>query len=315
MPAAIPVICDRCRAAGEAGAEGFADFGDLLDFEPVPRRPRADGWTAELQRAFIAALAVTGSVRRAARAVGKAAFGAEQLRKAKGAEGFNAAWHKAMALAAEKGRHRLAAGLGALAREAAANSPPAPASPADSAPDEEQVKLDLLGVIVRNYLLKVEGERRARLAGRIPEADFYLRQLTMLEVALDVTSGDGMKILKDARRAGHDLLSIAETEMSRLLGRVRRRHWQAEGEPPRPEYPPRHLLMEQSGVATEPLPATWGGLAESHDEQRAKFEAQHARDAEAQIAWEAEARRDFEDRRVAARPQSRETGPAGQPAP
>ena len=64
----IPVICDRCRAEGFGNAEEFADFGDLLDFEPVPRRPRADGWTPEVQRAFIAALAVTGSDRQAARA-------------------------------------------------------------------------------------------------------------------------------------------------------------------------------------------------------------------------------------------------------
>jgi len=35
----------------------------MLDFEPVPRKYRYDGWTAERRRAFIAALAETGSVK------------------------------------------------------------------------------------------------------------------------------------------------------------------------------------------------------------------------------------------------------------
>jgi hypothetical protein len=35
----------------------------IPDFAPVPRKYRFDGWTAERQRAFIAALAETGSVR------------------------------------------------------------------------------------------------------------------------------------------------------------------------------------------------------------------------------------------------------------
>ena len=41
-----------------------------LEFEPVPRKLGRDGgWTAEAQRAFIAALAATGSPRRAAAAI------------------------------------------------------------------------------------------------------------------------------------------------------------------------------------------------------------------------------------------------------
>jgi hypothetical protein len=320
MPDAIPVICDRCRAGGVAGAEGFTDVGDLLDFEPVPRRPRADGWTAELQRAFIAALAVTGSVRRAARAVGKAAFGAEQLRKAKGAEGFDAAWDKAMALAAEKGRHRLAAGLGALAREDAADRPPAPAAeiaPPDprfaGIPQDMLAELELTGEIIAKYLLKLQAERRCRLEGRIAEADFYLRQITVLEVALDTVSGQGMALLRDIRLGGHDLLRLAETEMSRRLDEARRAHWQACGDPPRPEYPPRHLLVEHDGFATEPLPVAHV-LMPGHEERHLRQEERFARDAADQIVWEARARQDFEDRRAAARPQSRETGRAGQPA-
>ena len=44
----------------------------LPEFEPVPRKFRHDGWTPERQRAFIAALADTGSVSRAAAMVNMA---------------------------------------------------------------------------------------------------------------------------------------------------------------------------------------------------------------------------------------------------
>ena len=39
----IPVICDQCRASGMAGDEAFSGIPDILSFEPVPRRARADG--------------------------------------------------------------------------------------------------------------------------------------------------------------------------------------------------------------------------------------------------------------------------------
>jgi hypothetical protein len=126
----IPVICDRCRATGPAGEPRFTDLAGLLDFAPVPCRPRVNGWTPALQRAFIAALAVTGSPRRAAHALGKFEYGAAQLRKAPGAAAFNAAWDKALAIAEAKGAQRLAAGLASVARADAAAAPyllPAPA--------------------------------------------------------------------------------------------------------------------------------------------------------------------------------------------
>jgi hypothetical protein len=72
----IPVICDRCRTAGLSGEADFSHLGDLLDFTPVPRKTkRFDGWNEERQRAFIAALAATGSKRKAARSIGRAVFG------------------------------------------------------------------------------------------------------------------------------------------------------------------------------------------------------------------------------------------------
>lgn len=62
-------------------------------FTPVPRKcPRRDGWTPERQRAFIDALAATGVVKAAARAVNMAGEGAYMLRRQPGGEEFAAAW-------------------------------------------------------------------------------------------------------------------------------------------------------------------------------------------------------------------------------
>ncbi len=68
----------------------------IPDFEPVPRRYRHDGWTAERQRAFIDALAETGSVSHAASAINMSPEGAYYLRRQPGAEGFRAAWAAAL---------------------------------------------------------------------------------------------------------------------------------------------------------------------------------------------------------------------------
>ncbi len=70
----------------------------LAHFTPVPRaKPRSNGWTPQVQLAFIEALADTGSVKAAARAVGRAPEGAYQLRRhPQGAE-FAAAWEAALA--------------------------------------------------------------------------------------------------------------------------------------------------------------------------------------------------------------------------
>jgi hypothetical protein len=67
----------------------------ILDFAPVPVAPRADGWTAEKQRAFIEALADTGSVPLAAKSVGMGVEGAYRLRRRADASAFAAAWDAA----------------------------------------------------------------------------------------------------------------------------------------------------------------------------------------------------------------------------
>jgi hypothetical protein len=68
----------------------------LPDFTPVPRKYRHDGWTPERQKAFIAALADTGSVRRAAAMVNMAQTNCYTLRRAPGAESFRRAWAAAL---------------------------------------------------------------------------------------------------------------------------------------------------------------------------------------------------------------------------
>lgn len=337
----LPVICDRCGARGHAGGVDFTQFGDLLDFEPVPRKqPRADGWTPEVQRYFIAALALTGSERQAAQAVGKAPFGVTQLRKAEGNESFMAAYARAMAFYEEEHSRRLSEGLQAAATHAAHRHaptppawsgaatrqpslpPPAP-TPAEEA-QEEEAQLAALAQLIKDYMLKLRSERQARLAGRIAEADFYLRQITWFETAMDAISGDVVVLLRDFRHGGRDLIELAASPMAMLLDEARREHWAAMGEPKRPEHPPRHLIqVEPDGMVMEPTPCARSGQALSMDEQWEAFKEQHRKDAEAQLVWEAEAlaeseawaRRDDERRREATPPMDEEPRPAGQPAP
>ena len=69
----------------------------LPDFTPVPRQyHRHDGWTPARQKAFIEALADTGSVSRAAAMVNMAQTNCYTLRRAPGAEEFRRAWEAAL---------------------------------------------------------------------------------------------------------------------------------------------------------------------------------------------------------------------------
>lgn len=82
----------RNRSPSTAPAEA-APAPAAPAFTPVPRRhPRRDGWTPARQRAFIDALAATGTVKAAARAVNMASEGAYMLRRQPGGEEFAAAW-------------------------------------------------------------------------------------------------------------------------------------------------------------------------------------------------------------------------------
>ena len=64
---------------------------------PVPVRVRRDGWTAERQHIFIAALAQTGCIGQAAQAAGMSRESAYRLRLRKGAGSFAAAWDSILA--------------------------------------------------------------------------------------------------------------------------------------------------------------------------------------------------------------------------
>jgi hypothetical protein len=313
--APLYVICDRCRAQGRTDEDPFEQFGALLDFEPVPRKhERADGWGADVQRTYIAALSLTGSDAAACRAVGKSPFGVKQLIDHEGSAGFRAAREQAMEMAEDERGRRLAEGLRAVAADRAGWTPPeAPWAHAQTRrgsgrpphqplpppleweddPDEEltlEGVMPWLGEVFRKYLLKVDQERDARLDGKIVEADFYLRQLTWLEVVLDICSGDGAAYMRDYREGGHDLIDMAETPMSRILGNARRMVWQEEGEPDRPEHPPRDRLVDHGRFSTEPQETTRGGLAKSHEQQKSEFEERHHQAAEEQLKWEARAR-------------------------
>src|SRR4029450_13394987 len=68
-----------------------------LDFAIVPRRRHCrNGWTAERQLGFIAALTECGSVSRAARSVGMTSRSAYRLLDADGADDFARAWDAAI---------------------------------------------------------------------------------------------------------------------------------------------------------------------------------------------------------------------------
>ena len=73
--------------------------GQIPDFAPVPSQTnRRDGWTEQRQRAFIEALADTGSVEAACKAVNMSTVGAYRIRRLPEGESFRAAWDTAMDL-------------------------------------------------------------------------------------------------------------------------------------------------------------------------------------------------------------------------
>lgn len=84
-------------------ADILANGGELPPFTPVPRQcARHDGWTPERQRGFIEALADTGSVDAACKAVNMSTVGAYHLRRQPGAGPFRAAWERALQLGVQR---------------------------------------------------------------------------------------------------------------------------------------------------------------------------------------------------------------------
>ena len=111
-------------AAPASGTPTYADLADdpeiaaLLDFTPVPRsHGKANGWTAGMQRMFIAWLAHYGSPTNACDELGKARSGIDKVYKSEGAEEFRTSWDGAVALAEKRriaGLSTRPAGAGAM---------------------------------------------------------------------------------------------------------------------------------------------------------------------------------------------------------
>jgi len=323
----IPVICDRCRSTGIAGEADFSHLGDLLDFTPVPRKKqrvdgwsaekqRVDGWSAEKQRAFIAALSATGSKRQAAQAVGMAPYGVEQMLKGDGNDSFKAAVERAILIARANGSMKIAQGVADAAARNAVMTPPSRLRDYEPEPEpemDEDDKLRLLEALAGKFMKKVTAERRARLNGEIVAADFYLRQITSLEVTFDLTASqlgwDPREVLRDLRRGGRGPLEIVSTPFADWLDTRRRLWWLQEGEPERPPHPdPRFLrkhdegpwgsrgpegfstYVDQNATGATTTPARgytqeeWAKMP--GDEQRAARQKQFDEDAAEQAEWE-----------------------------
>src|SRR3546814_12131281 len=77
-------------------------YTTLFRSVPVLKKRRKDGWSPDKQRAFIEALADSGSVATAAQSVGMSESSAYRLRRAPGAEAFDRAWGAAIDAAAKK---------------------------------------------------------------------------------------------------------------------------------------------------------------------------------------------------------------------
>jgi hypothetical protein len=305
----ISVICDRCRVAGTAGTGDFSQFGDLLEFEPVPRgpKPRVDGWTEEKQRAFIALLATTGSQRRAAMALGMAPYGAAKLREAPGSDSFNAAWDRALAIAAKNGTMKISTAV-ADAAARAAQLEPQPSRLRGHEPDDDDTpdmneddKIALVENLFYKWLGKLEHEREARLAGRVVAADFYLRQVTFFEITFDLMCSqfgqDAWAIMSSLRRGGTHITQIAATPLSQVLDEKRREMWAAMAEPPRPEHPPARYLLSKLNysVASENEALSDEEKLLCPRDQQAAIKKMWAVEAEAQMEWESRAQLDRGD--------------------
>jgi hypothetical protein len=313
-----PVVCDRCRAEGLAGLGSFSAMKPLLDFTPVPRRYRHDGWTPKRQRAFIAALAETGSVAQAAAAVNMTPEGAYNLRRQPGSDEFRAAWDAALDHGAEI--------VDGAALERSIHGVPVPIFHGGKQVGERRVFNERLTMfllqhrkpakygyakrgnvkaedvkraeeirtetIARHdewidrlswlYGRRIGQERKARLEGDVIAADFYLRQLTHMEVLLEL-GGGGKHLLYWAEGGNgsgehppyNSGTKIAATELTENLDARRREAWAEAGEPDRPRaFGNREVL--HNGMLGGP------DLAE----REAALKDARRRAAEAQLMWE-----------------------------
>ena len=290
------------------------EIAALLTFTPVPRGvKRADGWGPAEQRGFIAWLAATGNVIKAAKAVGRGESGAKQLRREDESGGFGVAWGRAMALYRSRNgivdpRPPQAPAFGnrhaRRAQQARARRHGQDSQPGEEPPElDEAEKLELLEEIFKRYLIKLEAERTARLDGRIVEADFYVRQLTHIELILDV-GGRVQELLDGLSWDGLHLVQVSATPGSAYMEKLRRAYWLEKGEADRP--PPAPLGDHNERFSTG---------ADTYDPERdGDYKTWERRQKEKQ-RLAAEAQREWEDR-ARAEAAARQPGPAApDPAP
>jgi len=168
----------------------------------------------------------------------------------------------------------------------------------------EEQQLELVERLAVKFLQKVVVEREARLSGEIVAADFYLRQITVIETAFDLTSEhfgfDANHVLRDLRRGGRGLMEIVDTPFAQYLDLKRREYWASTpGEPMRPiafreEYLQDHgdhrtaVSHAATGAHTPPARGysaeQWAEM--TGEEQREARQRMFDEDAEEQVAWE-----------------------------
>lgn len=284
----------------EAPLTGDPEILALLDFEPVVRKCRRhDGWTPLNQRIYIVGLAETGNPDQAAHRVRRTASGAWKVRTSDKAEGFAAAWDGALALYHRR-NPRVLKGRPSRGEILAGSTRPWPTRAAPPGPEpvdpeaEQRKKRELFAELLKGYRRKLAAERTARLAGRIVEADFYVRQLTVLELALD-GAGDvrALIALLSSGDPGHGL-DIVATPMSLLLDKHRRDCWREKGEPDRFPLPDLGRHDEHAAYGEAGYNHYNAGRDGDYKDWQRRRDALAAERAEAQRLWEEKAAKEAE---------------------
>jgi arginyl-tRNA synthetase len=91
-----------CPSAPAADGSGASVQPDILDFDPVPLRPRIDGLTPAKQREFVEALADSGLVRVAAARIGVSEQAINRVRRRADARAFDRACAAALRIGARR---------------------------------------------------------------------------------------------------------------------------------------------------------------------------------------------------------------------
>lgn len=251
--ATVPVVCDQCRATGIAGDETFSAIPDILAFVPVPRRAHVNNWTPEHQRAFIAALAITGSPRQAARALGRHMFGAQQLRTARGGKGFDAAWDAAMEIARDREFAQIQANLSTLSAERDA-SEAGPGPPHDKGRilprlnDPHARPADLYGETIDE---EVSEERRAIIETRLHIRDKLTRarRLLLLFIGADPAKRAAWEVLVGP--VDWDRASRCESQADEPFADPQHEHYEGHDIHPHCMTKPDMLLTAERGLLAE----------------------------------------------------------------